>query len=182
MVRFALLAVALLVATATSQARGQDSDEVKLLKKEIALLQAKLEAATLKIEKLEKENQQFKRDGKGSTPVGQKRSLSDRLADGVVVKGDFASTNLGKDDYLGKSTLTISERKDNAFKGTFLATAEGKPNFEYEVSGTITGSRVDIKSVGAPKPFTLNGQLSDDYLTLTFNGPVTKAKVKLKVE
>jgi len=55
MLRFIMFVVVLLVLGGGSVARSQSTDEVKRLKEQIELLQAKLEAATLKIEKLEKE-------------------------------------------------------------------------------------------------------------------------------
>lgn len=182
MERFTLLAMALMLMIGASDARGQDADEVKRLKAQVELLQAKLEAANLKIEKLEKENQQLKLGGKAPVPEGRKSSLSERLTQGTVLGGDFATTNMGKDNFRGKATLTVSDRKDNNIKGKFLGTADGKPDFEFEVTGTINGNGVSIKSVGAPNPFTLIGQLRDEYLTLQFSGPSTKATIKFKVE
>ncbi len=182
MERFALVVVALIVLMGASDACGQETDEVKQLKVQIELLEAKLEAANLKIEKLEQENQQLKAGGKTSAPAGRKPSLSERLTAGTVIKGDFITTNMGKDNVRGKATLTVSERKENTFKGTLLATVEGKPDLEHEVTGTITSTGVASKSVSAPNPFTLHGKLRDDYLTLQFSGQFTKATVKLKVE
>ena len=182
MERFAQVAVALIVLIGSSDSYGQEADEVKQLKARIELLEAKLEAANLKIEKLEQENQQLKAGGKTPLPSSRKPRLSERLTPGTVLMGDFVTTNMGKDNVRGKATLTVSERKENTFKGKVLATVDGKPDLEHEITGTITSTGLTSKSVSAPNPFTLNGQLRDDYLTLHFGGQFTKATIKLKVE
>ncbi|MBX9628190.1 MAG: hypothetical protein K2X82_30610 [Gemmataceae bacterium] len=154
------------------------ADELADLRKKVERLEAENEALKDQLVKLKKELA----EARGKPAGGAAKTLSDRLAEGAVLKGDAAITNMGKDNFSGKATLTINERKDNTFKATFRSVAEGKPDFEHEVTGTITGTNVAMKSVSPPNPFTLNGSYRDDYLSLQFTGPITKAKVKLKVE
>ena len=116
------------------------------------------------------------------TGLAADKSLSDRLPAGRVVNGDFAATGRGKEKYAGKASLTINSRTGDTFKAKFFAKATDKPVFEFEVGGTIKGNNVSIKSLGAPRPFTMSGRLKDDYLTLQFNGPDVKGVIKLKAE
>lgn len=180
-----LAAVAAAAVCGPAAARADDLAE---LRKKVERLEAENEALKDQLVKLKKELADARArpaggDGRaGGKAGGAARTLSDRLAEGTVLRGDAAITNMGKDNFSGKATLTINERKDNAFKATFRSVAEGKPDFEHEVAGAINGNSVNMKSVSAPNPFTLNGSYRDDYLTLQFTGPVTKARVKLKVE
>lgn len=86
MARFIGLAVAAVLSAGTPAA-GQDTDEVKRLKARIELLEAKLEVATLKVEKLEAENQRLlKAAGKapaGDKPAADKPKHTDRFNGGT---------------------------------------------------------------------------------------------------
>lgn len=177
MVRFTLLALAILATSVPTAARGQDA-EVKALRAEVELLRAKLEAANRKAEKLQIELDLVRKGGK----VDGAKTLAERLLEGSVLKGDFTTTNLGKDNYMGSATLTVSSRKDSAVKGTLLFTAPGKPNYEHEVTGSVVGESLTLKSVSAPKQFTANGAHREGYLTLQWSGETTKARLRLKVQ
>lgn len=165
MVRLIMLAVVCLAFAGSSAARGQDTDEVKQLNKEIELLQAKLEAANLKVEKLEAEVRKFK--GSGKVEPDDKRSLSDLLPVGVVAAGQYAFP--GANGEVGEADLTITERDGSKVKGRYGAKRPGEaervPGFEFE--GTISGNTLTAKSVGSAQKKTLKVSLRGNELTGT---------------
>lgn len=85
--RIIFLTIAILSFVGPSSAWGQDSEEVKRLKKEIELLQSRLETANLKIEKLEAENRKLKEGGEIES--AGKLTLSDRLKAGTIAAGEY---------------------------------------------------------------------------------------------
>jgi hypothetical protein len=107
MVRFALLAVALVLVAGAPDVRGQDSDEVKRLKKEIESLQAKLKDANLKIEKLEV---QLKSTG-GKKPA-DKAPKADPFAVGTV----FTGTRTFSGGYRQTVVLEVTKREGYMFE------------------------------------------------------------------
>lgn len=173
-----LHAVLLIAAVAASPSLTR-ADEEAQLRKQVERLKAENDALKAQIEKLKLEVADLRQK---VSPEARRTSLSDRLPKGTILRGEFVTTNRGKDNFSGKATLTILDRKDNAVKASLLATREGKSTLEAEVAGKINGSSIDLKSVSSPMPFTLSGSLQDDYLTLLFVGTPAKARVKLKVE
>jgi hypothetical protein len=162
--------------------RGDDADEIKLLKKEIELFKAKLEAANLKIEKLERENELLK--GNKLTTEKEdtkKKTLSELLTPETVLTGDWAGTAAGADS--GTLTVTITERTGNKLKGTWLAKATNKDAFpEREIVGEISDNKLTLRPVNTVAKWTctltFKGQALEGFNVLSDG---TRAKIALKV-
>lgn len=114
-----------------------EKDNRKLVEENEAL---KIKAAEL--EATIKELKEAVDDPKG------KRSLSDRLAVGTVVTGQYAFP--GAAGEVGTADLTITERDGSKVKGKYGAQRPGEvnrvPGFEFE--GSISGNTLNAKSVG----------------------------------
>jgi hypothetical protein len=142
MSRLALLTVALVLLAGASNAHGQDSEEVKRLKKEIELLQAKLEAANLKIEKLQKENEQLKAGGAKAPAV--KAVEKDAFAKDALFTGRRI---MGKDIEQHLS-MVVTKRDGTQFEGEL--TIEYRPDMEVrtlKVTGTAPVGNGAVKVV-----------------------------------
>jgi len=177
MIRFTMLVVPLLVLAGAPNALGQDTDEVKRLKAQVELLQAKLEVANLTIEKLEVENQKLKAGGEVEGKA--KKSLSDRLPAGTSIVGTYKLPGVNGES--GTATLTIAERDGNKVKGTYKA--EGGPGFEFE--GTISGNTMTGKSIGSAVQKSLTVSMRGDALDGTaFNKdrPQLTGRVSFKLD
>jgi hypothetical protein len=186
MVRFTVLAMALLVVAGVPGARAQDADEVKRLKARIELLEAKLEAATLKIEKLEEANRQLKAGGAKGQPAakaGGQRTLSDILTEGTTIRGDyrFSTGNRGS----GEWSLTIKERMGKKFKGLYTVRQlqpEKGEGAEADAEGEIDGDRITFRPVNTAKMMaTATGRLKNDAIELNWSGRGGQAVLVAKV-
>ena len=139
MMRFTMWLVAALILSGASSVRGQDA-EVKQLKKEIELLQAKLEASNLKIEKLQAENDRLKAGGATGTagkPATDGFGAGTKLA-GAVVRS-WAGAN-GKRVVMGDDVeFEVTKRSGTEFTAEFWA---DKRKVGAEVEGTINANGV----------------------------------------
>ena len=165
MVRFTMLAVAILVLTGATNARGQDTDEVKRLKEKVELLQSKLETATLKIEKLQAENEQLKAGG--AKDLAKKPSLSDLLPEGKTITGTMISAQTGKE---GTVTFVITDRDGKKYKATTTTVYMGVTT-NGKTEGEISGSQMTCKSVGLANNLSATLVLKGEELS----GIVTQA-------
>lgn len=187
MARLTILAMAMLILTGASTSHGQDTDEVKRLKEKIELLEAKLEAANLKVEGLQRENEELKNQAaqpKAGLKVARNQSLlSDRLQSGTVLNGTYYFQVGGE---RGTTTLTITERDGNKVKGTYkpkkLESAEAYPGFTFE--GVIKGNALEAYSVGSANrkkmALTLRGNALDGGMY--FIDSRTNARVSFKLD
>lgn len=117
MVRFTILVVTLVVFAGTSNAQGP-GDDVKQLKKEVELLKAKLEVANLKVEKLQKENDEIKAGGATAKPVADDGFGVGTKLVGVVTRS-FAGAD-GKRVVLGDDTeFEVTNRSGREFTAEF---------------------------------------------------------------
>ncbi len=185
MIRFTMLAVALLTLVGASSARGQDTDEVTRLKEKIELLQAKLETAALKIEKLEKELALTTKGGEKSA-AAKATPLSDILVAGAELSSKSEHTAGPFRGGTGKGTLTITSREGNSFKGTTTwVNDQDKSSGSGEIAGTISGNSATWKAVDNPVQNEVKGTLRADgsYIdAIAKNAKGTIIKVTLKVE
>ncbi|OWK39487.1 hypothetical protein FRUB_06050 [Fimbriiglobus ruber] len=137
--------MALFVLSGASNARGQDSDEVKRLKEKIELLEAKLEAAKLKMEKLETENKQLQADAK---KPADKLTVEDPFTKGTIFVGfrNFVGfdakqqvrleiTSRNKTSFEGQLTITDGGSREVKVTGTAPIGKEGTIKFKTEKSG-----------------------------------------------
>ena len=186
MIRFTMLAVALLTLVGASSARGQDTDEVTRLKEKIELLQAKLETAALKIEKLEKELALTTKGGEKPVAAAKATPLSDILVAGAVLSNKSEHTAGPFRGATGKGTLTITSREGNSFKGTTTwVSDQDKSSGSGEIAGTISGNSATWKAVDNPVQNEVKGTLRADgsYIdAIGKNAKGTVIKVTLKVE
>ncbi len=150
-----------------SVATAQDPTDVAKLKQQNELLQAKLEAANLKIEKLENQlAEQLKANKLATEKEVSKRklSLSDRIPAGTAILGNYQFTKTGGE--AGTVTLTITERDGNKVKGTYvpkaLNAAEAYLGWSFE--GVIAGNKLTAKSVGKAAKRTLTVNMKGDTL------------------
>jgi len=185
-----MLAVAIMVLAGASNARGQDADEVKRLKKEIELLQSKLETANLKIEKLQTENEQLK--------AGRSKTAKAAAGDGFVVGTKLVGTVTRSWTANGKPVVVGDDMEFEVTKRTGKEfTAECWANNRKvgsEVEGTIEETGVvkfkSTKSLTEPNVnlvgvHTFTGRLDAGVLTgkTTKKGdPSYKGEWKLKVK
>jgi hypothetical protein len=133
MVRITGLAVALLLACAAARSYGQETDELKRLQKEIELLQAKLDAANLKIEKLQQENKQLQADAAGKP--AEKAAAKDPFAKGAVFTG-FRLSDSGKKQNV---ELAVTKRDGTSFEGQLTITRDDRETRRVvKVFGTAT--------------------------------------------
>ncbi|OWK35204.1 hypothetical protein [Fimbriiglobus ruber] len=182
MVRFTMLAVALLVLTGTSNARGQDTDEVKKLKKEVELLERELKVARVENEQLKREIEQLKA-AKTTTKKEepQKKTLSELLPTETTLSGDYAGEKAGSER--GTFAVTITERTGNKVKGTWLAKPDMKEAYpEREIVGEISDNKLVLRPVNTVTKWTctmyLKGQALEGYNVFPDGNRV---KVALKV-
>lgn len=170
MLRFTMLAVAILPLAVASAARGQDTDEVKKLKGRIELLENKLKLAEKEVELLKKELEQTKKGGVKAPTDKPKdvQTLADLLTEGTVIRGDFSFR--GK-KVTGDWSLTIKEVTGKKFKGLYNV---------REVEGTIDGDRISFKSVNTTVNISVIGSLKKDTIDLVWTGPEGIADLKAK--
>ena len=155
MVRFTILFVTLVVLPGTLNACGPD-DDVKQLKKEVELLKAKLEVANLKVEKLQKENDELKAGGATTKPVADDGFGVGTKLVGVVTRS-WARAD-GKKVVMGDDVeLEVTNRSGREFTAEFW-TGDRKGGAELE--GTIGANGVvkfsSTKSL-ADQPVNLTG-------------------------
>jgi hypothetical protein len=191
MARFMLLLPAIFALTGASNARGEDTEEVKRLKEKVELLQAKLEAANLKIEKLQKENDQLRAGGaKGAAtrPAGDVFAVGTKLV-GTVQRSWAAN---GKQVVMGDDVeMEVTKRSGAEFTAEYWADSR---KVGAEVEGTIdsngvvkfksTKSLTDAK-VNLVGVHTFVGRIDNGVLTgkTTKKGePSYKGEWKLKVK
>lgn len=162
----------LLTALVSPQVNAQGSaDEIAKLKQQNELLQAKLEAANLKIEKLE---QQLA--GLADTKKTSLKTDRDLFATGTIWSGErhfVLPAGLKSQDI----RLTITERDQTHFKGeiTIFRLIEGKSHTDtYQVKGTATTKAVgSVDFTTEKKGFFQNrfqGKISNGELALDFGG------------
>lgn len=170
MARFTMLAVALFTLAVETSARGQDSDQVKLLKKEIETLQAKLETANLKIEKLQADlDKARKGEAKPAAAAGKQVAIGDLLPEGATLSNLYQFQT--GDRHKGSGTLTIASRDGDSFTGTLVGGTDGKPAKTAEVKGKIRGmTTVTIRSVNLPTDWEVTGTLRKDGSCIEWSG------------
>ncbi|WP_020469671.1 hypothetical protein [Zavarzinella formosa] len=188
MVRFIKLAVLLLTLTSASNARGQDAD-VTQLKQHIELLQAKLEAANLKIEKLQEENKQLKAGGaKPGAPLLKK----DSVWEGTYVREEIPQGGNKVEKFNSDAKFTIKKRDGDKYEGELWV---GNNKYGLQVEGTVNKDgwvtmsflrdlavdkfRNDIIGTGVGKGWLRDKQL-DMKITIQRVTFAAELKVKLK--
>ena len=167
--RYVLATLALLSILHSPAALSQDeASELAKLKQQNELLEAKLEAANLKIEKLEKQLAELKGD-KDKKDKEKPRSLSDILVEEAVVGGDFRFTTTPDK---GKWSLTINERDGKKFSGTYFVEIDGKsPGDSWDVKGLIGVNDLTFEVTGTAKlAARVAGKLRNQQLTLDYVG------------
>lgn len=186
MTRFVLLCLS--VTVGTSFASGQDSDEVRRLKKEIELLERELKVTRTENEQLKQENEKLKAAAKGvaapKVAAGGPRTLSDMLTEGVTISGDFRFTDgIRKGDW----TLTVKKRSGKDFTGIYTAKqtspppAAGSQPMEVEAKGEIDGDRLTFSITNTAKSrATASGFHDKGTIDLDWAGQSGKAKMTAK--
>jgi hypothetical protein len=186
MTRFVLLCLAFAVGAPIT--RGQDSEEVRRLKKEVELLQRELKVANAEIEQLKKENDQLKAAAKGvvapKVAAGGPRVLSDMLTEGVTISGDFRFIGIDKK---GDWALTIKKRSGKDFTGIYTAKQTSPPPpagtqpIEVEAKGEIDGDRLTFSITNTAKSrATASGFHDKGTIDLDWAGQSGKAKMTAK--
>ncbi len=137
MVRFTMLAVALLVLTGASNARGQDTDEVKRLKEKVELLETKLKLAERDIQDLKKENDQLKASG-AKDGAAKKEGLP-TLAVGSRWEGKLKWS----DNSSLNTKFVVAKREGN----DLTLTQENEDGATFEWVCTVKGERVEVTRV-----------------------------------
>ena len=141
MVRYTMLAVALLALTGASNARAQDTDETKRLKDKIELLETKLKLAERDIQDLKKENDQLKAGGaKGPAARDDGLGVGTKLA-GTLTRSWITN---GKQMTAGGGVeFEVTKRSGKDFTAEFWDDTR-KGGFGLE--GTIENGVVKFKS------------------------------------
>ncbi len=134
MARVLMLVMAVVLIAGVSNARGDDTEEVKRLKKQVEDLQSKLKDASLKVEKLEAENMQLKTDAKLATA----KAADDAFALGTIFVGERRIIyGKGLPDYRQKVKLEITSRDKTSFEGQLTITNVTDEGIrEVKVTGT----------------------------------------------
>ena len=188
MVRFPMLAVALLILAGASSARSQETDEVKRLKEKVELLQAKLEAATLRIEKLQAENDQLKAGGTA------KPAADDGFGVGTKLAGPYTKTWVENGKRMSVGVAWEFEVTKRSGKEFTAAIYEDDRKAGVEVEGTIDGGQVkfrvtkyltEARNANAVGNTVFAGRLDKGGLSGTVTkpkaDPTYRGEVKLKV-
>lgn len=192
--RTVLVSLLLVAVLRSPVALGQDdASELAKLKQHNELLEAKLEAALLKIEKLEKELADSKVKGK-AIPSNKKaeefRSLRDVMVEEALVAGDWR--NNADANSKGEWSLLVTERAGDKLKGRFSVQAERVQDSvpilvnlgTYDVEGRVTDNSLSFNTVNAAKLAAVaNGKVVKGLLTLdyqTANGVRSTLKAVVK--
>lgn len=132
--RFIVLTATLAVVASISPVRADDTEEVKRLKARIELLEAKLETANLKIEKLEQENNRLRKGADNLPAKDAKPKYTHLFNEGFKAAKDEAEYVLEKVTRDGRqvtieltATLTKgAEKKTMRYFSVHAVDADGK--------------------------------------------------------
>lgn len=159
------------VSTAISQDKAGD---VAALQQQNELLAAKLEAANLKIEKLERQLAELKAEKKTDSVVG----AEDQFAVGATWTGTRNYTQNGPSNDFQDWKLVVTERNGKSFKGEIHFRSIDNKNQVLAVSGTVPGGesgrvifQTDQKGVFQQK---FSGNLKGGQISIQFEGTGVK--------
>jgi cell division protein FtsB len=169
--RYMIASIALLLTVFVSSVVGQDkANELSRLKQENQRLEAKLQVAELKIQRLEKQIAELKakKDDDAS------ENTNDLFAAGTTWTGTRNYNQNGASKGFQDWKLVITERKGKRFEGDILFQSIDGQNQSLQVQGTApTGASGDIEFKTKSKGLLqqkFSGKLADGQIGLLFSG------------
>jgi hypothetical protein len=185
MIRFPVLALALLALTSASSARGQETDEVKRLKREIELLERELKVARSENDLLKAKITEFE---KGQSKKGSEPPKADPFDVGTKWKGTATFDNKTKMTAVvtvverGEKTVKLSISFENKAVWTFNCPTEGRllsiKGAEREKASEANEGNKGLRPVGGTSG---KGEVDGAKLTLNYTVPAGNNQASLVV-